>query len=92
VRLRASFHKHGDATDVVLEPLENQLFDVAGRLYLKGDNQHFAFVVGGKAISLGIAKRTGSGLSLKPFAREGWLNEQLSTFPAPLKQIGSSQP
>jgi len=92
VRLRAVFRKDHDAMDVMLEPLENQLFDVAGRIHSKGENQQFAFVIGGKAVSLGIAKRSGSGLSLKPFAREGWLNEKLQSFPPPLKQIGSSQP
>jgi hypothetical protein len=92
IRLRANFRKNGDATDVMLEPLENQLFDVAGRFHSRGDQQQFALVIGGKAVSLGIAKRTGAGLTLKPFAREGWLNAELENFPTPLKQIGSSQP
>ena len=92
LRLRATFRKARDATDVVLEPFENQLFDVAGRFHSKGDSQRFAFVVGGKAVSLGIAKRSGSGLTLRPFAREGWLNDELRAFPPPVQRIGSSQP
>jgi hypothetical protein len=92
LRLRATVHKDHDAMDVVLEPFENQLFDVAGRIHSKGENQQFAVVIGGKAVSLGIAKRSGAGLTLKPFAREGWLNEELGTFPPPAKQIQSSQP
>jgi hypothetical protein len=92
LRLRATFRKFRDTTDVVLEPLENNLFDVAGRLHAKRDQQHFAIVLGGKAVSLGIAKRRGSGLALKPFAREGWLNSELRSFPPPLQQVTSSQP
>jgi hypothetical protein len=92
LRVRAEFRKDQDVTDVFLEPVENTLFDVAGRFYSKGDRSRFAMVVGGKVVSLGLAKETGSSLSLMPFAREGWLNEHLARFPAPVRRIESSQP
>lgn len=90
LRVRASMRKQNGVTDVLLEPVENELFDVAGRYYSKGEQSRFAVVIGGKAISLGIAKDD-SGTTLKPFARQDWLNDQLRRFPTPA-QIHSSQP
>jgi hypothetical protein len=92
LRVRARFRKDHDVTDVSLVPVENNLFDVAGRYYAKKDDSRMAIVVGGKVISLGIATSKKSGTTLMPFAREGWLNEQLRTFPAPVEQVKSSQP
>jgi hypothetical protein len=91
LRIRGNFRKTPAVTDVVLEPLENDLFDVAGRYYSKGDDRRYAIVVGGKAISLGIAN-DGSGTTLMPFAREGWLNSKLESFPKPPAKVHSSQP
>lgn len=92
LRVRAEVRKDNGVTDAILEPVENELFDVAGRYWSKGDHSRLAIVVGGKAISLGIAKQGGSGTTLKPFAREGWLNEQLKTFPPPGRRFIRSEP
>jgi len=91
VRGAGTFRKNETVTDVVLEPLDNVLFNVAGRYYEKGRDSRYAFVVGGSVLSLGVAN-DGSGLSVMPFAREGWLNERLLGFPKPVKQIHSSEP
>jgi hypothetical protein len=95
LRGAGTFRKNETVTDVVLEPLDNVLFDVAGRYYAdhhgKKDDTRYAFVVGGKAVSLGIAQDH-SGFSVMPFAREGWLNEKLTGLPKPVKQIRSPEP
>lgn len=91
LRIRAKFRKDKAVTDVVLEPLENDLFNVAGRYYSKGDAQKLAIVVGGKAVSLGIA-RDPRETKLVPFAREGWLNGELRQFPKPVETFRSSEP
>jgi hypothetical protein len=91
LRARATFHKIGPTINVMLEPVQNVLFDVAGRYYSKGDDSRMAIVVGGKVVSLGIAKDSG-GLTLAPFAREGWLNEKLARFPKPVQKVHSSEP
>lgn len=90
LRIRASMRRQSGATDVLLEPVQNELFDVAGRYYSKGEQSRLAMVIGGKAVSLGIAKDD-SGTTLEPFARQDWLNAQLQRFPTPDK-IHSSQP
>jgi hypothetical protein len=89
-----TFRRNETVTDVVLEPLDNVLFNVAGRYYdahRQRDDTRYAFVVGGSVLSLGIAEDP-SGLTVMPFAREGWLNEKLSTLPKPVKQIHASEP
>jgi hypothetical protein len=91
VRGAGTFRKTETVTDVVLEPLDNVLFDVAGRYYEKGRDSRYAFVVGGSVLSLGIAD-DGSGLSVMAFAREGWLNEKLLGLPKPVTQVHSSEP
>lgn len=91
LRVNADFRKAEDVTDVMMEPVENSVVDVAGRYYQKGEDGRFAVVVGGKAVSLGLAKDA-SGLSLMPFARSGWLNEKLGAFPQPKEKVESSQP
>ncbi len=90
LRVRASLRRTNDAMDVLFEPVANELFDLAGRYYSKGEKSRLAIVVGGKAVSLGIA-RDDSGTTLKPFAREDWLNAELARFPTPAK-VDSSQP
>jgi len=91
LRGAGTFRKNETVTDVVLEPLDNVLFNVAGRYFEKGHDSRYAFVVGGSILSLGIANDS-SGLSIMPFAREGWLNEKLLGLPKPVKQIHSSEP
>lgn len=91
LRARATFQKVGQTTNVMLVPVQNVLFDVAGRYYAKGDDSRMAIVVGGKVVSLGIAKDSG-GLTLAPFAREGWLNERLERFPKPVQKVRASEP
>jgi hypothetical protein len=86
-----TFRKNETVSDVQLEPLDNVLFNIAGRYYEKGNDTRYAFVVGGSVLSLGIASDA-SGLSIMPFAREGWLNEKLVGLPQPVKQIHSSVP
>lgn len=75
----------------MLEPLENVLFNVAGRYYGKEHESRYAIVVGGSILSLGIANDP-SGVTIVPFAREGWLNEGLLSLPKPVKQVRSSEP
>jgi hypothetical protein len=91
LRVNAAVRWHDDTTDVMLEPIENNVIDVAGRYYGKGKESRMAIVVGGKAVSLGIAHDS-SGTSLMPFARDGWLNEKLAAFPRPTEKIRTSQP
>lgn len=91
LRGAGTFHKTDKVTDVVLEPLKNVLFNVAGRYYGEEHEAHYAVVVGGSVISLGIANDP-SGLSIVPFAREGWLNERLLNLPKPVKQVHTSEP
>lgn len=91
LRGAGTFHKTDTITDVVLEPLENVVFNVAGRYYGKEHETRYAIVVGGSVISLGIASDP-SGLTIMPFAREGWLNERLLGLPKPTKQVHSSAP
>lgn len=91
LRIRAKFRKNKTITDVMFEPLESDLFNVAGRYYSKDDDTKLAIVVGGKAVSLGIAKDP-QGMSLVPFAREKWLNSELQRFPKPVETFRSSEP
>jgi hypothetical protein len=91
LRGAGTFHKTDTVTDIVLEPLENVLFNVAGRYYGKEHETRYAIVVGGSVLSLGIANDP-SGVTIVPFAREGWLNERLLSLPKPVKQVHSSEP
>ncbi len=91
LRAQGTIRKDPKTTDVMLDPLENTLFDLAGRYYARGKESRMAFVVGGKAVSLGIAKDD-SGTTLKPFAHEDWLNSELSHFPKPAEKVHAPQP
>lgn len=91
LKMTATVRQNGKTTDVMLEPLESEHFDVAGRLHASGDKSQFAFVIGGKAVSIGIAN-DGSKTSFKPMARSDWLNAKLRDFPKPVEQVLSSQP
>ena len=77
-------------TDVTLAS-ESQIWDAAGRVYKKGDKTQMAIVVGGQAVSLGVASK-GDGLELMPFAKTGWLNDHLREFPKPLLEMKPDKP
>jgi hypothetical protein len=91
LKIRAKFRSDPAVTDVMLVPLENDLFNVAGRFYSKDNDTKLAIVVGGDVVSLGVAKDA-QGTTLAPFAREGWLNRHLAHFPKPVEQFRSSEP
>ncbi|MES1176023.1 MAG: hypothetical protein ABUL62_17005 [Myxococcales bacterium] len=80
----------GDLTDVTIAS-ESQIWDAAGRVYKKGDKTQMAIVVGGQAVSLGVASK-GDGLELMPFAKTGWLNDHLREFPKPVLVMPADKP
>jgi len=80
----------GEMTDITLAS-ESQIWDAAGRVYKNGDKTQMAIVVGGQAVSLGVASK-GDGLELMPFAKTGWLNDHLRDFPKPILEMKSDKP
>ncbi len=80
----------GDMTDVTIAS-ESQIWDAAGRVYKKGDKTQTALVVGGQAVSLGVASKDGH-LELMPFAKTGWLNDHLREFPKPVLVMNPDKP
>jgi hypothetical protein len=64
---------------------------VSGRVYTNTKQTLMALVIGGQAVSLGVAD-LGSGLQLRPFAKTDWLNERLAAFPKPLIQMPGKKP
>jgi hypothetical protein len=89
-RAKTTIRTAGPVTDVTLES-ESDIWDASGRIYSNGKQQQMAIVVGGQAVSLGIAK-AGDDLEIMPFAKTGWLNDHLRTFPKPLVQLPASKP
>jgi len=89
-RAKSTFRKEGGVTDVTLES-ESDVWDAAGRIYSDGKRSMMALVVGGQAVSLGVAKIK-DDLELQPFAKTGWLNEKLAEFPKPLVQLADAKP
>jgi hypothetical protein len=89
-RAKTTFRMAGDATDLTLES-ESDIWDASGRVYSTPKRTLMALVVGGQAVSLGIAD-LGSGLELRPLAKTDWLNEKLAQFPKPLIQMQASKP
>jgi hypothetical protein len=91
--LRASVAVRGakDETDVMIRSVESDVWDIAGRVYSKGKTTRAALVVGGKAVSLGIAT-DGKNTEIKPFAGADWLNAHLRTFPKPKEQVAPPKP
>lgn len=89
-RASAIVHASGPVTDVSIGSA-SQVWDAAGRVYKHGDNLQMAVVVGGQAVSLGVASKEGR-LELMPFAKTGWLNEHLRSFPKPLVQMRGEAP
>jgi hypothetical protein len=82
-RAGATVHSAGPVTDVLLAS-ESDVWDVAGRVRKDAKESRFAVVVGGQAVSLGVAD-IGRGLEIMPFAKTGWLNEKLAGFPKPVR-------
>ncbi|HET7538218.1 MAG TPA: hypothetical protein VFK05_00050 [Polyangiaceae bacterium] len=80
----------GKMTDVTLAS-ESKVWDAAGRVFKNGDKTQLAFVVGGQAVSLGVASN-GDGLELMPFAKTGWLNDHLRQFPKPILEMTPDKP
>jgi hypothetical protein len=80
----------GEMTDVTLAS-ESRVWDAAGRVYKNGDKTQMAIVVGGQAVSLGVASK-GDGLELMPFAKTGWLNDRLRDFPKPILEMKADKP
>ncbi|HEY0469516.1 MAG TPA: hypothetical protein VGC79_35245 [Polyangiaceae bacterium] len=80
----------GDMTDVTLSS-ESQVWDASGRVFKNGNKTQMAIVVGGQAVSLGVASK-GDGLELMPFAKTGWLNDHLRDFPKPILQMKPDKP
>jgi hypothetical protein len=90
-RAKTTFRKQGPVTDVSIES-ESDIWDVAGRIYSNAKESLMAVVVGGQAVSLGVAKLTDDHLELRPFAKTDWLNARLAQFPKPLVQMAPSKP
>jgi hypothetical protein len=86
-RSKFTLRKIGTVTDVTLES-ESDVWDASGRFYAKDDKTKMAFVVGGQAVSVGVADM-GGGIEIMPFAKTGWLNEHLRAFPKPLEMPAS---
>ena len=89
-RAKTTFRREGEVTDMTLES-ESDIWDASGRIYSSPKKSLFALVVGGQAVSLGVAD-TGDGLQLQPFAKTGWLNSRLAEFPKPLVQMAQAKP
>jgi hypothetical protein len=80
----------GPITDISLAS-ESDVWDAAGRVHKNGEKTKVAVVVGGQAVSLGVAS-DGDRLELMPFAKTGWLNQRLREFPKPLVQMRPDKP
>jgi hypothetical protein len=89
--LVAKVRGKGKILDVTIESMESDVWDAAGRYYSDGKRGRLALVVGGKAVSIGIAS-DGKNTSIVPFARADWLNAQLRAFPRPLEQVEPPKP
>jgi hypothetical protein len=89
-RAKTTFRKVDQATDVTIES-ESDVWDASGRVYSTPKKTLMALVVGGQAVSLGVAD-LGDGLQLRPFAKTDWLNERLAAFPKPLIQMSAKKP
>lgn len=82
-RCKLTVRGAGETTDVIMES-ESDVWDASGRIYMKGEQNRMAVVVGGQAVSVGIAS-AGDGVEIMPFAKTGWLNERLRAFPKPVE-------
>jgi hypothetical protein len=82
-RAKSTFRSEGKTTDVTIES-ESNIWDVSGRIYTNAKQSLMALVIGGQAVSVGVAE-LGDGLQIRPFAKTDWLNERLAQFPRPLQ-------
>ena len=89
-RAKTTFRTLGKTADVTLES-ESDIWDVSGRVYTSPKQSLMAMVVGGQAVSVGIAQM-GDGLQIRPFAKTDWLNARLAQFPKPLVQMAPAKP
>jgi hypothetical protein len=89
-RAKSTFRTQGETTDVTIES-ESNIWDVSGRVYSSGKENLMALVIGGQAVSVGIAE-LGDGLQIRPFAKTDWLNARLARFPKPLVQMSAAKP
>jgi hypothetical protein len=89
--LIAKIRGKGEVNDITIESMESDVWDAAGRIYTNGKQSRMALVIGGKAVSIGIAS-DGKHTEVKPFARTDWLNEKLRAFPGAREQITPSKP
>jgi hypothetical protein len=89
--LVARVRGRGKILDVTIESMESDVWDAAGRYYSNGKQSRLALVVGGQAVSIGIAS-DGKQTSIVPFAKTDWLNAQLRAFPEPLEQVKAPKP
>lgn len=89
-RARTTFRTEGNISDVTIES-ESDVWDVAGRVHSSSKRTLMALVIGGQAVSVGIAD-LGGGLQIRPFAKTDWLNERLAQFPKPLVQMQAAKP
>src|SRR5690606_6679550 len=55
--LNATIRKEGDVLDVMVDGLESEVWDISGRFYSRGERSQMAFLVGGAAVAVGIAKK-----------------------------------
>lgn len=90
-RAKVAFRKQGTMTDATIAS-ESDIWDIAGRVYTNAKESLMAVVVGGQAVSLGVAKFGEGSLEIRPFAKTDWLNERLARFPKPLVQMAPSKP
>jgi len=89
-RAKTTFRREGQVTDVSIES-ESDVWDVAGRIYATPKKSLMALVVGGQAVSVGVAD-LGDGLQIRPFAKTDWLNSRLAQFPKPVVQMPRDKP
>jgi len=89
-RAKTTFRSEGKITDMTLES-ESDIWDAAGRIYSSPKQNLMALVVGGQAVSVGVAEM-GNGLQIRPFAKTDWLNSRLAEFPKPLVQMAPKKP
>jgi hypothetical protein len=89
-RAKTTFRTEGKTTDLTLES-ESDIWDAAGRIYSSPKQSLMALVIGGQAVSVGVAEM-GDGLQIRPFAKTDWLNARLAQFPKPLVQMSPAKP
>lgn len=90
LRAGAKIRGEGQKLDVMIDS-QSDVWDIAGRYATDGRRNRLALVIGGKAVSIGIAS-DGKSTKIVPFARADWLNEQLRGFSKPIEQVTPPKP